>query len=191
MKFPVKAILLVAGAAVVLGVGYVCVGSVVESVVWSIAHGSVATYKGWPGTKYQGFSVKVPWMWRQEESLGSEQSVKLVRARLGGVFLFENAEIERDISVGDGLKRIQRTQEMLNHIKLQPGSPSLTIEDFRPDGDLADHFRCATRYFASMGTFSVECASNDGGRWFVNYENFEGTSVPSLNELLRSLAAQR
>ena len=190
IRFPAKKILLVTGLIVVVGLGYLWFGSVIESCLWSITHRSTATYAGWPGTKYVGFSVKVPWMWRQEPSLGSEQDIEIVHARVGALPL-ERIWIRHDASPGDARKEMESMRRFFGDRMTKAGYPNARMDAFPLDPDLASHFTCMAMSISGSATAGmVQCGSNDGGRWLVRYSRFGARNADGLHAVLRKLVSQ-
>ena len=82
---PVKMIGVLLATVVVVGVAYLYLEPTLRVWLWAFGHHSTATY--------QGLSVKVPSMWRQEETPAGQRQVRLVHARLGEPVEFESIVI--------------------------------------------------------------------------------------------------
>ncbi len=184
IRLRMKPILLMVGSVLGIALLYGFLGEVVESGVWSITHRSTATYKGWPGTKFEGFSVKAPWMWRQGPGLGSDQEIKLVRARVGSPIAPDLVLISRVDSPEDKLKHLGTPDAEGKFAKA--GIP-FHAEPFPIDPDVANHFSCIATHIGKITTNPIHCASTDGRRWMVTYLHFNETNEIDLNPILRNL----
>jgi hypothetical protein len=181
---PTKPLLLALGCLLVFGLVYVYLGDVIESCIWSMTHGSTATYVGWPDSEYEGFSVKVPWMWRQEPGLGSDKGIQLVRAHVGIPFAPGSVLIRRVDSPGDVLKRMEVfTPEARD--KFAKVGIAVRVEPIPIDSDVAVRFSCISTHVTKSGWGPVHCASTDGKRWFVAYIGFGAKD--NLSAVLRNL----
>ena len=92
---------------VVAGVTYLYLEPTLRAWLWAFGHHSTATY--------QGLSVKVPSMWRQEETPAGQRQLRLVRARLGepgGLVLGQR-------QVGDKSNEITAVPELLDTLDLK------------------------------------------------------------------------
>jgi hypothetical protein len=179
--------LLIVATFIIVGLSYVYFSSVVESWVWSLTHHSMATYKGWPGTQYKSFSVKVPRMWRQKPGLGSDQSIELVRARLGRPLPLDSVSIRRVDSPEDVLKRWNtQLPKVVNDTLAKAGIP-FHSEAFAIDIDVASRFSCIATRFETSQPIPILCASTDGRHWLVTYNHFNLTNPVELSPILRNL----
>jgi hypothetical protein len=186
ITFPTKPVLLVAATLIVVSLGCVYFGPVVESWAWSLTHHSTATYKGWPGTRYESFSVKAPWMWRQEPGLGADQSIELVRARIGEPIPLDSVSIQRVDSPENVLKRWGEPIPSAVNETLAKAGVQFRSEGFTIDADVASRFSCiATRVGISRNP--ILCASTDGRRWLVTYKHFNPATEVEISSILRNL----
>jgi hypothetical protein len=78
---PMKMIGIVLAPVVVAGVTYLPLKPTLRACLWAVSHHSTAIY--------QGLSVKVPLMWRQEDTPAGLKELKFVRARFGEPVEFE------------------------------------------------------------------------------------------------------
>jgi hypothetical protein len=188
ITFPAKPVSLIAATLIVASLGYDYFASVVESWLWSLTHHSTATYKGWPGTRYESFSVKAPWMWRQEPGLGADHSIELVRARIGEPFPLDSVLIQRVDSPEDVLKRWETPLPKAANDTLAKAGIPFRYEAFVIDADVASRFSCVATRVGTSQQNPILCASTDGRRWLVTYSHFNPTDEVDLIPILRNLS---
>jgi hypothetical protein len=184
IRLRVKPILLVVGFVFSVILVYGFFGEVIQSCIWSITHRSTATYTGWPGTEFEGFSVKVPWMWRQKQGVGSAKAMELVRARVGSPILLDSVSIRRVDSPEDELKRLEAPSAKA---KFAAAGIQLRVEPFAVDADVASHFSCVAMNIGAISTKPISCASTDGRHWLVSYRYIDPAGEIDLNPILRHL----
>jgi hypothetical protein len=186
ITFPTKPVLLTGAILIVVSLGYVYFAPVVESWVWSLTHHSRASFKGWPGTQYESYGVKVPWMWRQEEDVpsGGLREITIVRPKLGEVAPIESIVIAKLPEGSPGLSE-SFTQSLIERLA-KSGLPRFSMEPFPLDADIASRYKCMRMHLAESSFSSVKCASITGGQWSVEYFG-DFTNVRDLNVVLRNL----
>jgi hypothetical protein len=183
-----KPILVTVGILLSIGLAYEYFGPIVESCVWSLAHRSTATYQGWAGSSSEGFSVKVPWMWRQEEYPAREASISLVRAHVGGTVPLESMFISKDASPGISLRRMESSTRSFEESAKKGGLSDFGMGPFPIDSDVALRFSCMAPHVGKAVGYIVECASTDKGRWSILYFNHSTHGTADMNAILRNLA---
>jgi hypothetical protein len=149
---PVKIIGVLLATVVVAGGTYLYLEPILRAWLWAFGHHSTATY--------QGVSVKVPWMWRQEETPAGQRQLRLVRARLGEPVEFESIVISDGKSTSPGLQTIGE--------RLQVLAEKLGQKDFRGTSmSLDPRFSCMAPHFDQVRDWQVSCLSIDN-HWSAN-----------------------
>jgi hypothetical protein len=189
IKFPIKPILITGGLLLGIGLAYEYFGSVVESCVWSLAHRSTATYRGWAGSTYEGFSVKVPWMWMQKEYPAGQATISLVRVRVGETVPLESMFISKDASPGMSLRTMESLAQKFQETGDKTGLPDFGMRPFPIDSNIASRFSCMAPHIGKRTIYMVQCASIDKGRWSVVYFKPSIHDAADLNTVLRKLAS--
>jgi hypothetical protein len=147
---PVKAIGGLLAIMVVAGVAYLYLEPTLRACLWAVGHHSTATY--------QGLSVKVPWMWRQEKTPAGQRQLRLVRARIGEPVEFES------IVISDGKSAASPPQALVE--RLQTVAAKLGHKDFRGtpislDPETAQRFSCLAPHFDYIRDWQASCLSTD------------------------------
>jgi hypothetical protein len=143
---PVKMIGVLLAIVVVAGVTYLYLEPTLRAWLWAFGHHSTATY--------EGLSVKVPWMWRQEETPAGQRELRLVRARLGEPVEFESIVISDGQSTSPGPQTIAE--------RLQVLAEKMGHKDFRGTPmSLDPRFSCIAPHFDQVRDWQVSCLSID------------------------------
>jgi hypothetical protein len=155
-NLPMKPIGIILGLFLIAGWVYVYFEPVLETCVWAVTHRSTATY--------QGISVRVPWMWSQEETPAGEREIRLVRARWGKPFSLDSITITKAASP----PRPERT--LLENLKTL--ATKLGQTDFRGtpvplDPETALRYSCVAPHFDKLREWQISCNSKDN-LWSVN-----------------------
>ena len=139
-------------ATLTAGLLYFYAGPVVRACLWDVGHHSTAAY--------QGINVRVPWMWRQEDTPAGQRQLRLVRARLGEPLEFESIVISEGKSSSAGLQTAtERLQALAN---------KLGYEDFQGTAvSLDPRFSCVAPHFTQLQTWQISCLSIDN-HWSAN-----------------------
>jgi hypothetical protein len=148
----VKMAVTVAVATLTAGLIYLYVGPLMRACFWDVGHHSTAAY--------QGLNVRVPWMWRQEDTPAGQQQLRLVRARLGEPTEFESIVISEAKSSSAG---VQTATERLRAL-----ADKLGYGDFQGTAmSLDPRFSCVAPHFTQLQTWQISCLSMDN-RWSAN-----------------------
>ena len=145
---PMKMIGVLLATVVVAGVTYLYLEPTLRAWLWAFGHHSTATY--------QGLSVKVPSMWRQEETPAGQRQLRLVRARLGEPVEFGSIVI----SISDGKSTSLGPQTVAE--RLQVLAEKMGHKDFRGTPmSLDPRFSCMAPHFDQVRDWQVSCLSID------------------------------
>jgi hypothetical protein len=148
----VRMVGIVVAVMLVAGITYLCVEQVLWACLWDVGHHSTATY--------QQLNVRVPWLWRQEETPAGQRQIRLVRAHWGQPVDFESIVISEGKTQSSGLQtaaeRLRVLADKLGHKDFQ-GTPV----------SLDPRFSCMAPHFTQMQTWQVSCLSIDN-QWQVN-----------------------
>lgn len=147
---PVKPIGGFLAIVVMAGAIYFYFKQILRACFWDVGHHSTATY--------QGLNVKVPWMWRQEETPAGQRQLRLVRARIGEPVEFESIIISNGESTDLGpqavAERLKTLAAKLGHKEFQGTPISL-------DPETARHFSCIAPHFDYIRDWQASCLSTD------------------------------
>jgi hypothetical protein len=173
-KLPIKPIVIILGLLLMVGWGYLYFGDVLRTCMWTITHRSTATY--------QGLSVKVPWMWRQEETPAGQREIRLVRARWG-----EPASTEEILINAVSPRPPGTLMERLKIFTYKLGETDFRGEPLPLEPETATRYSCVVPHFDQLRDWQVSCISNDD-LWSVT---FYGTvsDIDDFLVVLRHLAA--
>jgi hypothetical protein len=149
---PMKMIGIVLAPVMVAGVTYIPMKPTLRAYLWAISHHSTATY--------QGSSVRVPLMWRQEDTPAGLRELRLVRARFGEPVEFESIVIREG---GSTSSRPQTVGE-----RMQVLAEKLGYKNFRGTPmSLDPRFSCIAPHFDQVRDWQVSCLSIDN-HWSAN-----------------------
>ena len=166
-KLPVKRIAIISGLLLVAGCSYLYMQPVLETCFWTVTHRSTATYKE--------VNLKVPWMWRQEETPAGQRQIRLVRARLGEPVAFESIVISDDTTSLSPRQTITQRLEMLGSKLGQDGFHGVPLQ-LAPE--IARQYSCMEPHFNALRNWQASCLSNDN-LWSINLFG----PVPDPNDL--------
>jgi hypothetical protein len=162
---------IVLSASLVAGLIYLYVGPVLQACLWDIGHHSTATY--------QRLSVRVPRLWRQEETPAGQRQLRLVRARWGEPVEFESIVIGEDKGTSQGLQNVTE--------RLQALAGKLGREDFQGvPMSLDPRFSCMAPHFTKVQSWQVSCLSTDN-HWSANLYG-PTADINSFKLVLQSMA---
>jgi hypothetical protein len=147
-KLPIKPIGIILGLFLMAGWGYLYFGDVLRTCMWTLTHRSTAAY--------QGLSVKVPWMWRREETPAGQREIRLVRARLGESGLLESIVINAVSPRPPGT-----LMERLKTFAYKLGQTDFRGEPLPLAPETASHYSCVAPHFDKLRDWQVSCISND------------------------------
>jgi hypothetical protein len=173
---PVKPIGILLATVLVTGVGYLYIEPTLRALVWTVRHHSTATY--------QELSVKVPWMWRQEDTPAGRRQLRLVRARLGEAVEFESIVISDGKSTSPGLQTIA---ERLQNLATKLGQKDFRGTPILLDSETAMRFSCMAPHFDQLRDWQVSCLSSDN-LWSANLYG-PVPDVDSFKVVLQSMAS--
>jgi hypothetical protein len=142
------------GFFLMAGWGYLYFEDVLRTCIWTITHRSTATY--------QGLSVKVPWMWRQEELPAGQREIRLVRARWG-----ERASLGMILINAESSRLPQTLMERHKTFAFKLGQTDFRDEPLPLDPETALHYSCVSPHFDKLPNWQVSCVSNDN-LWSVD-----------------------
>ena len=153
--FSAKWLVATLATLLVTWLAYFFLAPAVRACVWAVEHHSTATY--------QDLTLKVPWMWRQEETPAGQREIELVRARFGEAVELERLVIRKEYSTA--LDRQTLTGLVQNVARL-------SHEEFRGtpislDAETARHFSCVAPHLQTAQHWQAACESTDK-RWSVN-----------------------
>jgi hypothetical protein len=155
-KLPGKRILIIVSLLLVAGWSYLYLQPVLTTCIWTVTHRSTAAYNG--------YSFKVPWMWRQEETPAGQRQVRLVRARLGEPVAFESIVISDDTTSLSPRQTITQRLEMLGSKLGQDGFHGVPLQ-LAPE--IARQYSCMEPHFNALRNWQASCLSNDN-LWSIN-----------------------
>ncbi len=149
------------------GGSYLYFQPVLETCIWTVTHQSTASYNG--------YSFKVPWMWRQEQTPAGQRQIRLVRTRLGEPVPFESIVISDDTTSMSPRQTISQRLELLASKLGQDGFRGV---QFPLAPEIAGHYSCMAPHFEALRNWQVSCLSNDN-LWSINLFG----PVPDANNL--------
>jgi hypothetical protein len=158
-KIPTKPLAMGFGLVILIvltGPFYVYFEPALTTCVWSVTHQSTATY--------QGLKLKVPWMWRQEETPAGQREIHLVRARWAQLGTIEAMVIRNDTS---SFSQPQSIEERLRILSSKLGQTTFRGVSFPLDRDTASRYSCIAPHFGKLPDWQVSCLSNDR-HWAAN-----------------------
>lgn len=177
-KLPMKHIGIMIALLLAGGWGFLYLMPPLQTVIWTIAHRSTASY--------QELSIKVPWMWRQEETPAGQRQIRLVRARWGEPVSLETIVIQKDASASRNTQTVTERFEAL--------ASKLGQIDFKDDPlpltpEIARHYTCIVPHLAKLREWQVSCLSQDN-LWSVNLMGpHTDRDVDDLITVLRNLSS--
>jgi hypothetical protein len=169
LALPIKKIGMVSAVLMLAGFTYAYLEPLLRACLWAAEHHSTATY--------QGLSVKVPWLWRQDD-VPAGLGLHLVRARLGKPFSLES------IVIGTG--------------KVTTSSPETIEEGFRTLSQrlgqsfhgtpvtLDPYFSCIAPHIDGLQSWQIACLSTDH-HWRADLMG-QSHDVDSFKLVLQSIA---
>ncbi len=167
----VKIVGITVAAILSTGLLYPDVEPVLRACLWNIAHHSHASVGG--------LDVKVPRMWRQEETPAGRHELQLVRARLGEPVEFES------IVISEGQGSSPELQTANERLRVLAGK--LGFGEFRGTSlSLDPRFTCVAPHFAKLQTWQISCLSIDNG-WSANLYG-TAADIDSLRLVLRGMS---
>ena len=171
---PVRPIGILLGTVLVAGVGYLYLNPILRAWLWTVRHHSTATYRK--------LSVKVPWMWRQEETPAGQREIRLVRARWG-----EPASTEEILINAVSPRPPGTLMERLKIFTYKLGETDFRGEPLPLEPETATRYSCVVPHFDQLRDWQVSCISNDD-LWSVT---LYGTvsDIDDFLVVLRHLAA--
>lgn len=158
-KIPTKPLGIALGLVVLImlmGPYYFSFEPVLKTCVWAVTHRSTA--------RYQGLKVKVPWMWRQEETPAGWRQINLVRARWAQIGTTELIVV-RDYSSPS--TQPQSISEILRILGSKLGQATFQGVPFHLDSETAARYSCIAPHFEKLRDWQVSCLSDDR-RWRVD-----------------------
>jgi hypothetical protein len=151
-------------------------GAVIETLVWSARHRSTATY--------QELQVKVPWMWRQEETPAGQHQIRLVRARPWKMYSFESITISKDI------KPQTQIMHRLEVLSASLGETRFKAEQFLLDPQIASQYSCVAPNLDKLPTLLVACDAMNGG-WSIDLWSSDPTDRNDFVTILYNFSSAR
>jgi hypothetical protein len=146
-----------------------------RNVFWGISHRWTASYRG--------RSLKIPLMWRQEDSPNGQKTIALQRARLGQLFAFEMITIHDDTaSPQDPNRAIQNLRVLEQRI----GNVDTGVFVSK-DKDVAEHYACLSSRHPRFNTLRIDCVSKDG-KWTAVLDGY-GSNIVEFQTVLNNLSA--
>lgn len=133
---------------IVIAATYFYVGPTLRAWLWAVEHHSTASYAG--------LQVKVPWMWRQEETPAGQMKVRLRRARFGEPVEVESIEFTKNRASEQQPfgKRLERLRSSLKQEDPQAIPISLNPK-------AAQRFSCVALHFKHVQGWDALCQSTD------------------------------
>ena len=175
-KIPIGRICLVIGLILVALwlLPYVTIPA--SALAWGLSHNWTATYQHQP--------LKVPLMWRQEQTPAGTHSIALRRPSRQLTYLGSEWIHIHD----DRLKPFDSRAAMQHWKSIEPRlrQPGDWTEDFFGDAFVQTHYSCLSTHSKSFLSLHVICFSNDG-TWSVTLLGSE-KSVEDLQKILHSLS---
>jgi hypothetical protein len=144
-----------------------------DSVVWGMSHQWTASYRG--------RSLKIPRMWRQEDTPSGQKMIALQRARWGQYFAFERITIDDDTAAP---RDPERTIENLRIFEQRIGSINTGVFVSK-DKNVAQHYSCLSSRH-QFGRLRIDCVSNDG-RWTALLDGY-GSNILDFQTVLNNLS---
>ncbi|WP_263366878.1 hypothetical protein [Edaphobacter bradus] len=141
---------------------------------------------------YDGFNIKVPWMWKEAEEPAGQRAISLTldRARFGAAKPPEFISIRRDPSL-DYHQRLhhQNVQVMTENLQTLASKlgTDFRLESLPLDSDIAAHYSCISPNLGKLPAWQVSCSSKDD-LWSVDLFG-PRADVPDLIALLRNLSS--
>ena len=174
VESPIKPIGIILALFLMIGWGCLYFGDVLSTCMWTITHHSAAAY--------QGLSVKVPWMWRQEETPAGQREIRLVRARWG-----EPASTEEILINAVSPRPPGTLMERLKIFTYKLGETDFRGKPLPLEPETATRYSCVVPHFDQLRDWQVSCISNDD-LWSVT---LYGTvsDIDDFLVVLRHLAA--
>jgi hypothetical protein len=145
-----------------------------DNLTWGISHKWTATY--------HGESLKLPAMWRQEETPNGQKMIALQRARWGQSFAFERILIsDATASPVD----LDQTMQRLRNMESVIGSVNTDV--FVPKNrDVAAHYACIASSQPRYGRLRIDCVANNG-KWIATLDG-SGRNIPDFLTILNNLS---
>jgi hypothetical protein len=171
---PVKKIGVILAMVVVAGITFLYIEPLLRAGLWSLEHHSAATY--------QGLSVRVPWMWRQEQTPAGWRELRLERARWGQPFALESIVISDAKSASPGPQTVTERLRILGE--------KMGHKDFRGTPMSIDpHFSCMAPHFDEVQDWQVSCLSIDN-HWSANLIG-SVSDIDSFKLVLQSMVSSQ
>ena len=175
----IKPVLAMVALSIVAACGILYFNAAFGACFWALTHHSKATHGQ--------VSIKVPWMWKQEETPPGQREIRLVRERWARTPSLESIVISKDVSPPRPPQSIeQRLEDLASKIgQVGPMGNRLALPP-----EIAGRYSCMAPQFEKLREWQVSCISSDNV-WSVNY--FSPTSnMDEFLTVLRNLAtAQR
>jgi hypothetical protein len=145
-----------------------------SSVAWGISHQSTASY--------QGRSLKIPAMWRQEGSPDGAKAIWLRRTRWGRLFSFEMISLHDEIAaprdpekMAEGLRNIDRGIGYIN-----------TDVFVAKNLEVQAHYVCIASSNPRYRELRISCVSKDG-KWIAILDG-DGRDIVDFLTVLNNLS---
>ena len=174
-NLPLEATSVLLAALGFAGIGLLYLQPVLGACLWHIQHHSTA--------KYQRFTVRVPWMWRQEDTPAGQREIMLVRARVGEPVEHEWIAIRNENSTSVGP---QTVTERLHILASQPGQSVSKGTPIPLDGHTPLRFKCMAPNLEEIREWQATCLSDDR-LWTANLYG-PATDIESFKTVLQRVA---
>ena len=145
-----------------------------NSMVWGMSHQWTASYRG--------RSLKVPHMWRQEDTPSGQKMIALQRARWGQYFAFERITINDDTA---SPLDPDRAIENLRVVEQRIGSINTGVFVSK-EKNVAEHYACLSSRHPQFDRLRIDCVSKDG-RWTAILDGY-GSNIIDFQTVLNNLS---
>lgn len=145
-----------------------------DSVVWGVS-------RQWKAS-YRGRSLKVPRMWRQEDTPNGQKMIALQRARWGQYFAFER------ITIHDDTASPQDPEQAIENLRIfEQRIGSMNTRVFvSKDKNVAKQYTCLSSRHARFDRLRIDCVSKDG-KWTAMLDGY-GSNIADFQTVLNNLS---
>ena len=175
----IKPMLAMVALSIAAACGVLYFNAAFGAYLWALTHHSKATYGE--------VSIKVPWMWRQEQTPAGQREIRLVRERWAGTPSLESIVISKDVSPP---RPPQSIEQHLENLASKLGQVGPMGDRLALPPDIAVRYSCMAPHFDKLREWQVSCISSDNV-WSVNYFSLTSNMDEFLTVLRNLATAQR